>query len=996
MSITVCTYEGRISINMWYGTAPAAGEHAVMSGLNVASIVVIAFLIVLDVLIIVYTRDVIFLYFVNVLSFLGIVAIVIAAICRIAMDGWSTTFDFTIGCTGPLIEVRRANQTMYLLFAYLWVLLILFVVVRIMSCYYPLLVRSGCCCMRLKWTVTEFSHVLLAVPIVATKTNVRDQKVGSTAGLGAEFMMSKVDRMRHKLDDLKGQMRAKRREKKGSNSAGAIRSFASCVEGGRSASDHEEEDPSQTSEEVEHNDDDDDRGGDTLSENDGVAVLQYQSAFEVKNCYQVRAVKRDPLYMKFMDLLVKTKKTRKAKKGHMAWYVGEVDGDGKPHGFGRWKEESTHGEELLGVWHHGVPHAPFKSREWGSGSGFIGVCLGWASFGRDNSLIWGVGKVECSVSGVFFRDLPEVETCSCPTYSTATLTSRQPGSESGATDLTLKPRQRWWRCCCPRRLVEELEQNEVDLDEPLEENVDDGFKAKREKLYKMLLWRNAEWVATELRRHGQYPSFGREPCTNLILGVDRERGLYVSGHVPSNYISILRRFTSNLSLESGVVARPSPSEHLSLPAISRAGTRYDNWPSVKINVVSAARDTAIDPSEMLCGGDHMADANAVLGYQGPELTVEGWVQAEQAGHPEGFIFCHGYNCVLVHTLAALGQMSAFAHFPTYIKSFVFNWPCGLGVATFFDARRWAMSEKTSKAFILFITSLRRLGIRQFHIMAHSMGSRMLLFALKRAFKKHPYLFETCESKAQPEEADLAQKRNTIQILTLTLMNPEYFLDDFIDEFPMLRRHCAHITIFADSQDGALWWSEVFSRRPALGRSAFGMRGSARGSRCGQMCQPPNTQNRATFGWKPKPFASPLGGEKKKEEEEGGAVAQSFVASEADESTSRRGRRMHNKAKRRKDATNQTPGDSLSYYFNVPDEENHHWLDVDVIDTSFMDQNIGGMRHMFFNLNREVIDDLRELVLQRKRAFQRTSRLDRREGNVWVYRVAPSFLKSLYD
>eukprot|EP01057_Protomagalhaensia_wolfi_P003379 Protomagalhaensia_wolfi_Nauph_80__3378@NODE_3432_length_802_cov_26_665793_g2695_i0_p1_GENE_NODE_3432_length_802_cov_26_665793_g2695_i0NODE_3432_length_802_cov_26_665793_g2695_i0_p1_ORF_typecomplete_len120_score13_79_NODE_3432_length_802_cov_26_665793_g2695_i0392751 len=77
-------------------------------------------------------------------------------------------------------------------------------------------------------------------------------------------------------------------------------------------------------------------------------------------------------------------------------------------------------------------------------------------------------------------------------------------------------------------------------------------------------------------------------------------------------------------------------------------------------------------------------------------------------------------------------------------------------------------------------------------------------------------------------------------------------------------------------------------------------------------------------------------------------------------------------------------------------EGGDWLDLDVVDTTFMDTNVHGLRHSFWSLNREIIEDFRELLVTRKRASQRTGRLDRRDGNVWVFRVAPSFLTSIFD
>eukprot|EP00921_Rhytidocystis_pertsovi_P001013 GHVQ01001727.1.p1 GENE.GHVQ01001727.1~~GHVQ01001727.1.p1 ORF type:complete len:341 (-),score=45.40 GHVQ01001727.1:794-1816(-) len=339
-------------------------------------------------------------------------------------------------------------------------------------------------------------------------------------------------------------------------------------------------------------------------------------------------------------------------------------------------------------------------------------------------------------------------------------------------------------------------------------------------------------------------------------------------------------------------------------------------------------------------------------------------------------------------------------------------------------------------------------------MAHSMGCRLFMTAVKRAIEWHPGLFEICDyhgyhvgGKA-PNEAT----GHAIQLVTITLLNPEYYLHDFIDEFPLLRAHCAHITVFADSQDGALWWSELFSRKRATGRSPFGLRITARTSTArDDFSRPPvdtytTTNNTITFRCFPRckdkhtptqpssldAFSSayntsqlsdnrnlsytahptpPVVGNVK----EGGRVCEDKPSVEERDMSRKLVCVVNNmdkdkteyKKNVREDISEEVtqtrrggnePPETVSRYFAVAEGKSfeHHWLDLDVIDTTFMDQNVGGMRHVFFNLNREVIEDLRELILQRKRAFLRTSRLDRRAGNVWVYRVAPSFLKSLYD
>eukprot|EP01025_Chloroclados_australasicus_P049861 TRINITY_DN569_c0_g1_i3.p1 TRINITY_DN569_c0_g1~~TRINITY_DN569_c0_g1_i3.p1 ORF type:complete len:659 (+),score=61.59 TRINITY_DN569_c0_g1_i3:116-2092(+) len=100
-------------------------------------------------------------------------------------------------------------------------------------------------------------------------------------------------------------------------------------------------------------------------------------------------------------------------------YIGMINDKGQPHGFGIWKDNFRFGEQLVGKWHDGRPIGPFKSREWGSGSAF--VCrrvayiqcrgdkltkFGW--YTKLAPLTVGTVAIECSVSGVFYRDYPRV------------------------------------------------------------------------------------------------------------------------------------------------------------------------------------------------------------------------------------------------------------------------------------------------------------------------------------------------------------------------------------------------------------------------------------------------------------------------------------------------------------------------------------------------------------------------------------------------------------
>ena len=67
------------------------------------------------------------------------------------------------------------------------------------------------------------------------------------------------------------------------------------------------------------------------------------------------------------------------------------------------------------------------------------------------------------------------------------------------------------------------------------------------------------------------------------------------------------------------------------------------------------------------------------------------------------------------------------------------------------------------------------------------------------------------------------------------------------------------------------------------------------------------------------------------------------------------------------------------------------LDMDVIDTSWMDSNVQGLRHNYFNVNRYMIDDIRDVILTKRRAYLRSGRLTHRRGNVWSFLGAPKYI-----
>jgi hypothetical protein len=170
--------------------------------------------------------------------------------------------------------------------------------------------------------------------------------------------------------------------------------------------------------------------------------------------------------------------------------------------------------------------------------------------------------------------------------------------------------------------------------------------------------------------------------------------------------------------------------------------------------------------------------------------------------------------------------------------------------------------------------------------------------------------------------------------SVILINPDYSLRSFVESgFDQLRAFCAHITLFADTNDIALMGSQLLNRELALGKQPFGLIRPA--SHGGQEAPPPPPRQRSFLGacWY------------------------------------------------------QIWEDVFGWTQHVPLEAAA--LDLDVIDLSWLDSNVHGyVRHAYFNINRWLVDDLREIITTGKRAAHRTHRLSHRAHNVWSPMAAP--------
>ncbi|KAI9030238.1 hypothetical protein DFJ74DRAFT_655959 [Hyaloraphidium curvatum] len=185
---------------------------------------------------------------------------------------------------------------------------------------------------------------------------------------------------------------------------------------------------------------------------------------------------------------------------------------------------------------------------------------------------------------------------------------------------------------------------------------------------------------------------------------------------------------------------------------------------------------------------------------------------------DAIIYIHGLKQSLGNSAAKLAQFVILAAFPaTKYALWCFDWPGG-SVFSFNRTREESGSEQTERELEEFLRALIGAGYRRFHIIAHSMGTRVTTNlarhgggALSRLFKERDD-----SSTGYLEVRSDAPKAELVSVI---LINPEIVLNDFVyNRFPSLHRFCKSITIYADRNDRALLTAETLGGEATLGRS----------------------------------------------------------------------------------------------------------------------------------------------------------------------------------
>ncbi|KAI9026981.1 hypothetical protein DFJ74DRAFT_531598 [Hyaloraphidium curvatum] len=364
---------------------------------------------------------------------------------------------------------------------------------------------------------------------------------------------------------------------------------------------------------------------------------------------------------------------------------------------------------------------------------------------------------------------------------------------------------------------------------------------------------------------------------------------------------------------------------------------------------------------------------------------------------ECVLYIHGLWNTAETAISEISQFRALSAYDPSIKWFIFDWPAGLYPwATFFEVRRMSKSEGVKADLRDCIKLLTGIGFKTFHIIGHSMGCRMSC-----------HITEFIEDLFAPlPESPVPQPAKPLPTLaSLTLIHGELDLVDFISiKFPVLKQYTRLITSYTDTADQALGLAETLTGRLMMGRnpaayfvdpawenpgasSSFDLVRQARGEfsdlltsapvwlavkrQAHNLKTVPTSELAAVAGAKPALAAGqweatavdiPLGDLK----QAGAGAAAGGAEPEFDKNTKFRGP------------------------MKIKEPRVKAWLDMDVIDSSFLDSNASAVRHSIFVFNRSLLDDIHSIISERRRAKDRTKLL-RRSGNNYYFVVAPSFM-----
>ena len=143
-------------------------------------------------------------------------------------------------------------------------------------------------------------------------------------------------------------------------------------------------------------------------------------------------------------------------------------------------------------------------------------------------------------------------------------------------------------------------------------------------------------------------------------------------------------------------------------------------PSGEHSSIDLCADCFADPAIAHVGEDATAHVDAWL-------RVDGWCSAT-ARSTEAVVFIGGFNSTVSDSMLRLCQLWTLGDFPAHLAPFVFGWPSGRETS-YLQVRAMAGSSAQADDLAAFVASLAASGVRHLHVIAHSLGAHMLLRGL---------------------------------------------------------------------------------------------------------------------------------------------------------------------------------------------------------------------------------------------------------------------------
>lgn len=180
-----------------------------------------------------------------------------------------------------------------------------------------------------------------------------------------------------------------------------------------------------------------------------------------------------------------------------------------------------------------------------------------------------------------------------------------------------------------------------------------------------------------------------------------------------------------------------------------------------------------------------------------EFVAEAKRHMASGGANEAFVFVHGFNVIYADAVYRTAQIAADLNFGG--AAMLFTWPSKGKLSPRGYTMDETEAEWTAPYLAAFLQSVAGMGAEKVHLIAHSMGNRVLTGALRRL-----------------REVDLAPPGAFRElVLTAPDIDTETFVNDIA---PAIRPTANRVTLYASSRDVALAYSKRIHGYPRLGDS----------------------------------------------------------------------------------------------------------------------------------------------------------------------------------